>query len=148
MFTQVSEAEKYLYKLNAETLRNARIQVISRGFIWSVEVSPGKWEQYPYRVSQQIEDAQMNKLSFVSRFSSCILLNLFHLIKVEFTNEKSERCRVNFSTMEEQYQKRKRKIDRKRIDSSLPNVRKIYFYRFLYIFCCRTGIYLVAILNE
>ncbi len=136
MFTQVSEAEKYLYKLNAETLRNARIQVISRGFIWLVEVSPGNWEQYSYRVSQQIEDAQMNKLSFVSRFSSYILSNLFHVIKIEFTNEKSERCRVNFSTMEEQYQKRKRKIDRKRIDSSLPNVRKslsIIFYTYFVV---------------
>ena len=80
MFTQVSEAEKYLYQLTAETLRNARIQVMSRGFVWSVEVLPGKWEQYPYRINQQIEDAEINKRVFASGFSAYILSKSFRLI--------------------------------------------------------------------
>ncbi len=58
MLIQVSEVEKYFFKLTAETLRHARIQVVSRGFIWSVEVSPGKYEQYSYKVNEQIEGAQ------------------------------------------------------------------------------------------
>jgi hypothetical protein len=49
-------------------------------------------------------------------------------------NEKSERCRIIFSSMEEQYQQRKRKVYRKRIDSSLPNVRKPCFPSYLILF--------------
>ncbi|CAF1000281.1 unnamed protein product [Rotaria sordida] len=100
----VSDVEKYFFQLTAEVLRNARIQVLSRGCIWSVEISSSKWEQYPYRINEIIENAQMKKLPHI-----------------EFLNEKSERCRIIFLSMEEEYQKRKRKVCRKRIDSSLPS---------------------------
>jgi hypothetical protein len=59
---QVLEAEKYYFQLTTETLRNARIQVISRGFVWSVEVSPGKLERYSYKINEQIEDARSKNL--------------------------------------------------------------------------------------
>ncbi|CAM4776475.1 unnamed protein product [Rotaria magnacalcarata] len=100
----VLDAEKYFFQLTAETLRNARLSVLSCGFIWSVETSPGKWEPYSYRTNGLMEDAQLNKRSYVA-----------------FLNEKSEQCQVIFSCMEEVYQKRKRKVRRTRIDSSLPN---------------------------
>ncbi|CAM4906998.1 unnamed protein product [Rotaria socialis] len=100
----VSDAEKYFFQLTAETLRNARLSLLSSGFIWSVETSPGKWEPYSYNINGLIEDAQLNKRSYV-----------------EFLNEKSEQCRLIFSCMEEEYQKRKRKVRRRRVDSSLPN---------------------------
>ncbi|CAF1379978.1 unnamed protein product, partial [Rotaria sp. Silwood1] len=101
---RVSDTEKYFFQLTAEILRNARIQIISHGFVWSVEILSGTWEQYSYKINQQIEDAHMKKLSHI-----------------EFLNEKSERCRVVFSSMEEHYGTRKRKVCRQRIDSSLPN---------------------------
>ncbi|CAF3295032.1 unnamed protein product [Rotaria socialis] len=100
----VLDAEKYFFQLTAETLRNARLSLLSSGFIWSVETSPGKWEPYSYNINGLIEDAQLNKRSYV-----------------EFLNEKSEQCRLIFSCMEEEYQKRKRKVRRRRVDSSLPN---------------------------
>ncbi|CAF3324526.1 unnamed protein product [Rotaria sp. Silwood2] len=110
----VSDTEKYFFQLTAEILRNARIQIISHGFVWSFEISSGTWEQYSYKINQQIEDAQLTKLSHI-----------------EFLNEKSERCRVVFSSMEEHYGTRKRKVCRQRIDSSLPNVEKSSFLSYL-----------------
>ena len=41
--------------------------------------------------------------------------------------------------MEEQYQKRKRKIERKQIDSSLPAVRKSLFVDFYTYFAVELG---------
>ncbi|CAF3583212.1 unnamed protein product [Rotaria sp. Silwood1] len=99
----VTDAEKYFFQLTAEILRNARIQVLTRGCIWSVEISSGQWEQYPFRINELIENAQLKKLPYI-----------------EFENEKSEKCRIIFSSMEEECQKRKRKVCRKRIDSTLP----------------------------
>ncbi|CAF4667460.1 unnamed protein product, partial [Rotaria sp. Silwood2] len=110
----VSDTEKYFFQLTAEILRNARIQIISHGFVWSFEISSGTWEQYSYKINQQIEDAQLTKLSHI-----------------EFLNEKSEQCRVVFSSMEEHYGTRKRKVCRQRIDSSLPNVEKSSFLSYL-----------------
>ena len=56
-------------------------------------------------------------------FSSLYSYIIFHVLKVEFLNEKSERCRIIFSSMHEEYQMRKRNVFRKHIDSSLPSVR-------------------------
>lgn len=108
---------------------------MTRGFIWSVETLPGKWEPYPYKTNQLIEDAKLDNLSHVR----CLLVSLivFERIiihKVEFVNEKSERCRLTFSSMQEECQKRKRKVRRVKIDSALPNVRKVFiliYYRTL-----------------
>ncbi len=61
----MSEVEKYYFQLTAETLRNTRVQVRSRGFIWSVEVSSNKWEEYSSKINQQIENAQMKNLPYV-----------------------------------------------------------------------------------
>lgn len=49
-------------------------------------------------------------------------------------NEGSKRFRIIFSNMEEQYQQQKRAVRRKRIDSSLPNVRKYYFSLYIILF--------------
>jgi hypothetical protein len=57
------------------------------------------------------------------KFLMDIFAYTFRIFQVDFTNEKSERCRVIFTNMEEQYQQRKRKVGRKRIDSILPNVK-------------------------
>jgi hypothetical protein len=65
------------------------------------------------------------------KFYTFIDSYIFEIFQVEIMNEKSERCRLIFSSMEEQYQQRKRRISRKRIDSSLPNVRIIYLYLYL-----------------
>ncbi|UJR08142.1 hypothetical protein I4U23_012418 [Adineta vaga] len=100
----IAEADKYFLQLTNETLRNARFKVISRGAVWSVEVQSGKWEQYSYQISDKIEDAHAKTLS-----------------SIDFKNHKGERCRIDFSNMEEKYQTRIRKVCRKRIDSSLPN---------------------------
>ncbi len=59
------EAEKYYFQLTTETLRNTRIQIISRGFVWSVEISSGKWEQYSNKIVEQIENAYTKKHSYV-----------------------------------------------------------------------------------
>ncbi|CAF2758721.1 unnamed protein product, partial [Rotaria sp. Silwood2] len=117
----VIEVESYFYQLTAEILRNARIQVLSRGFVWSVEILSGKWEQYSYTINEKIEDAQLRKLSHVCNSFVLIYLYRFSMLKIEFVNEKSERCRIIFSSMQEEYQKRKRKVCRKCIGSSLPN---------------------------
>ncbi len=65
------------------------------------------------------------------KFYTFIDSYIFEIFQVDIMNEKSERCRLIFSSMEEQYQQRKRTISRKRIDSSLPNVRIIYLYLYL-----------------
>ncbi len=70
----MSEAEKYYFRLTAETLRNARIQVLSRGFVWSVEVSSGKWEQYSYKINEQIENAQKKNVPHVCNSLLFILI--------------------------------------------------------------------------
>ncbi len=125
------EAEKYYFQLTTETLRNTRIQIISRGFVWSVEISSGKWEQYSNKIIEQIENAYTKKHSYVLEFYTFIDSYIFEIFQVEIMNEKSERCRLIFSSMEEQYQQRKRRISRKRIDSSLPNVRIIHLCLYL-----------------
>ncbi len=56
------------------------------------------------------------------KFLIDIFTYIFRTFQVDFINEKSERCRVIFKNMEEEYQQRKRKVGRKRIDSILPNV--------------------------
>ncbi|CAF3166024.1 unnamed protein product, partial [Rotaria sp. Silwood2] len=94
----VNEVEKYFFQLTAEILRNAYIPVFSHGYIWSVETSSGKWKPYSYRVHRMIESAH-----------------------IEFDNEKSERCQIIFSSMQEEYQTRKRTVKRRRIDLALPN---------------------------
>ncbi len=70
----MSEAEKYYFRLTAETLRNARIQVLSRGFVWSVEVSSGKWEQYSYKINERIEDAHLKNVPHVCNSLLFILI--------------------------------------------------------------------------
>ncbi|CAF1007839.1 unnamed protein product [Adineta ricciae] len=100
----VMEADKYFLQLTNEMLRTTRIKVISRGAVWSVEIQSGKWEHYSYKINEQIENAHSASRTFI-----------------DFKNEKDERCRIDFSTMEEKYQTRTRKICRKRIDSTLPN---------------------------
>lgn len=99
-------------------------------------MSPGKWDQYTCKLNEKIEDAQLKGLSYVynSFVFLCFFLYLFNIIKVDFTNEHSERCRIIFSTMQEEYQTRKRRVCRKRIDSSLPNVKKFFLSYFLVLF--------------
>jgi hypothetical protein len=77
----VSEGEKYYFQLTTETLRNARIQILSRGFVWSVEVSSGKWEQYSSKINEQIENAQMRNLPYVCNtlLFICICSEYFRL---------------------------------------------------------------------
>ncbi|CAF0989356.1 unnamed protein product [Adineta ricciae] len=100
----VMEADRYFLQLTNEMLRTTRIKVISRGAVWSVEIQSGKWEHYSYKMNEQIENAHSASRPFI-----------------DFKNEKDERCRIDFSKMEEKYQTRIRKICRKRIDSTLPN---------------------------
>ncbi|CAF3802815.1 unnamed protein product [Rotaria sp. Silwood1] len=59
----VNEVEKYFLQLTAEILRNAYTPVLSCGYIWSVEISSGKWTQYSYRINKLIENAYLKKLS-------------------------------------------------------------------------------------
>jgi hypothetical protein len=79
MFIQVFDTEKYFFQLTAETLRHARIQYVSRGFIWLVEVSPSKWDQYSNRINDQIEDAQFRKLPHVCKSLIFIRIHLIYL---------------------------------------------------------------------
>ncbi|CAF3386904.1 unnamed protein product [Rotaria sp. Silwood2] len=46
------------------------------------------------------------------------------MLQIQFINKKLERCQINVSSKEEEYQTRKRTVRRKRIDSSLSNVKK------------------------
>lgn len=73
----MSDADKYYFQLTTETLRNVRTQVISRGFIWPVEVSPGKWEQYSYKINDIIEDAKQKNLLHVCKFLLSIHIYIF-----------------------------------------------------------------------
>ena len=49
--------KKYYFQLTAETLRNARIHTLSRGYVWSVEVSSNKLESYSIKIIDQLDDA-------------------------------------------------------------------------------------------
>jgi len=73
----VLEAEKYYFELTTEMLRNARIQILSRGFVWLVEVLPGKWEQYSDKIIRQIEDAQSTNLPHVC--NTLLVIRLYGL---------------------------------------------------------------------
>jgi hypothetical protein len=50
-------------------LKEARNNAVSRGVIWSVEVTPGSdtWEQYSFKLNGVIEDAHLKKLSQVCK---------------------------------------------------------------------------------
>ncbi|CAF3934972.1 unnamed protein product [Rotaria magnacalcarata] len=102
----VREAEKHFYELTTETLKAARIHAVSRGIIWSVEVTPNSdtWEQYSFKLNGLIEDAYLKKL-----------------VNYDFVNDKQERCRIVFSNMEEFHGTDVRRIRRKVVDSLLPD---------------------------
>ncbi|CAM4964904.1 unnamed protein product [Rotaria socialis] len=102
----VREAEKHFYELTTETLKEARIHAISRGIIWSVEVTPNSdtWEQYSFKLNGLIEDAYLKKL-----------------VHYDFVNDKQERCRIVFSKLEESHGTDVRRIRRKVVDSLLPD---------------------------
>ncbi len=71
------EAEKYYFELSTEVLRNAQIQILSRGFLWLVEVLPSKWEQYSDKINKKIEDAQSKNLPHVC--NSLLVIRLYGL---------------------------------------------------------------------
>ncbi|CAF1381804.1 unnamed protein product [Adineta steineri] len=102
----VHEAEKYFYELTSETLKQERIQAVSRGVVWSVELIPNSntWEQYSFKLNGIIEDAYLKK----------------HL-NVDFTNDKEEKCRIIFATEEEHHGLNTRRIRRNLLNSTLPS---------------------------
>ncbi|CAF1511634.1 unnamed protein product [Adineta steineri] len=102
----VNDAEKYFYELTADIFKQARNHAVSRGVIWSVEVTPNSdiWQQYSFKLNGVIEDA------YFKRFP--------HL---DFVNDKQEKCRIVFGSKEEQHGSDVRRIRRKVIDSSLPD---------------------------
>jgi hypothetical protein len=67
---------------------------------------------------------------------------------VDFENE--ERCRIDFSKMEENTEIRTRRIRRKVVDSTLPNVSRFFIYNFvgLLFFYSRHGNLQIKIVNE
>lgn len=77
---KVVEADKYFLQLTNEMLRTARIKVISRGAVWSVEIQTGKWEQYSYKMNEQIENAHSSSRLFVSRSCSGCQLSIIHCL--------------------------------------------------------------------
>ncbi|CAF0856240.1 unnamed protein product [Adineta ricciae] len=101
----VHEAEKYFYQLTNEALKQERIHAVSRGVIWSMEKTPNSdtWEQYSFKLNGIIEDAYLKKLP-----------------QIEFTNDKDEKCRIDFATMVENGST-SRRVRRKPIDSTLPS---------------------------
>ncbi len=79
---QVQEAENYFYELTTEVFKEARIHAVSRGVVWSVEVTSGSntWEQYSYKLNGIIEDAYLKKLPHVCIEKSVDQIGLFFLI--------------------------------------------------------------------
>ncbi|UJR31949.1 hypothetical protein I4U23_019422 [Adineta vaga] len=102
----VHEAEKQFFELTTETYKQARNHAVSRGVIWSVEVTPNSdnWQQYSFKLNGMIEDAFLKKQS-----------------QLDFVNDKQERCRIIFSSMEEHHGSDVRAIRRKVVDSLLPD---------------------------
>ncbi|CAF0879399.1 unnamed protein product [Adineta ricciae] len=102
----VHEAEKQFYELTTETYKQARNHAVSRGVIWSVEVSPNSdnWEQYSFKLNGMIEDAYLKKQP-----------------NLDFSNDKQERCRIVFNLMQEHHGSDVRTIRRKVVDSLLPD---------------------------
>ncbi|CAF0928899.1 unnamed protein product [Adineta ricciae] len=102
----VHEAEKQFYELTTETYKQARNHAVSRGVIWSVEVSPGSdnWEQYSFKLNGMIEDAYLKKQP-----------------NLDFSNDKQERCRIVFNRMQEHHGSDVRTVRRKVVDSLLPD---------------------------
>lgn len=62
---QVNEAEKYYFQLTTDLLRHARVRVMNSGYIWSVEVSPNRWEQYSNKNIELIENALVKRYPHV-----------------------------------------------------------------------------------
>ncbi|CAF3089011.1 unnamed protein product [Rotaria sp. Silwood2] len=114
----VLEAEKHFYELTTETFKQARIHAVSRGVIWSVEITSNSetWEQYSFKLNGVIEDAYLKKISHELHEQFFLFL-----LKVDFVNDKQEKCRVVFSNMQEHYETNIRRIRRKVVDSLLPD---------------------------
>ncbi|CAF0841059.1 unnamed protein product [Didymodactylos carnosus] len=104
----VDQAEKYYYELVTETLKQAHKHVLSRGIIWSVELTPndGQWEQYSYKMNAEIEDAYQRKSPYI-----------------DLQNESKEQVRIKFdkNQMCEESSKTTRNIQRKVINQNLPD---------------------------
>ncbi len=55
----------------------------------------------------------------------------FFFLKIDFVNDKQEQCRIVFKSMEEQHGTDTRRIRRKQVDASLPDVNQSNDLQFL-----------------